>query len=73
MGKGKGEHGNLSPAAAAVYEAIRRDNPSYSKSKAAKIANATISGTIDHHGGHGKGRASIKGGNQKGVKAARKT
>lgn len=33
-------HGNLSRKASKIYEALRRDHPNYTKTKAAKIANA---------------------------------
>lgn len=55
MPKG-GRHGNLSMRASRIYEAIRRENPGYSKKKAAKIANASVAGTIDHKGGRKKGK-----------------
>lgn len=42
MPKGK-RHGNLSAKASKIYEAIRREHKDYSKSKAARIANATVS------------------------------
>lgn len=50
MPKG-GRHGNLSKKASGYYESIRRDNPGYSKTKAAKIANAQASGTINRKRG----------------------
>lgn len=46
-------HGNLSLPASRVYEAIRSENRSYSKTKAAKIANAEVHGTINRHGRKG--------------------
>ena len=46
-------HGNLGPKASQVYEDIRDEHPGYSKSKAARIANAVAHHTVDHHG-HGR-------------------
>lgn len=45
MPKG-GRHGNLSARASRIYEALRRRR-GYSKTKAAKIANATVAGTVN--------------------------
>lgn len=42
-------HGNLSPKASQVYEDIRQEHPTYSKTKAAKIANAVANHTVNHH------------------------
>lgn len=46
---GKYGHGNLGEKASKIYEDIKQENPSYSKTKAAKIANAVA----HHHAGHG--------------------
>lgn len=44
-------NGNLSAAASRVYRAIRREHPGTTKTKAAKIANASVAGTINHRRG----------------------
>jgi hypothetical protein len=43
------KHGNLGPKASQIYEDIKQEHPEYTKTKAAKIANAVA----HHHAGHG--------------------
>lgn len=48
--KNQKRHGNLGPKASQIYEDIRDEHPNYSKTKAAKIANAVA----HHHAGYGR-------------------